>query len=104
MALGLEDGKVPDESITASSELDDGHAAKCARLNTKADGDMKGAWAAKDNDENQWLQVNLGQFTRVTKIATQGQNGESTNHVKTYSLMYSRDGETFVDYEVDKVI
>ncbi|XP_020893204.1 thioredoxin domain-containing protein 3 homolog isoform X2 [Exaiptasia diaphana] len=102
-ALGLEDGRVPDESLTASSELDDGHSAKCARLNIQADGDMKGAWAAKDNDENQWLQVNLGQFTRVSKIATQGQNGESSNHVKTYGVMYSGDGETFMDYAVDKV-
>lgn len=101
--LGLEDGKIPDESITASSELDEGHPAKCARLNTKADGDLKGAWAAKDNDENQWLQINLGQCCRVAMVATQGESGESTSHVKSFSLMFSRDGETFVDYQVDKV-
>lgn len=98
----MEDGKIPDDAITASSILDDAHAVSCCRLNTKAEDEKKGAWAAKDNDENQWLQVNLGQCTRISKIATQGENGESTNHVKSYSLSYSRDGENFVAYD-DKV-
>jgi hypothetical protein len=98
----MEDSKIPDDAITASSVLDDGHAASSCRLNAKAEGEKKGAWAAKDNDENQWLQVNLGQCARLSKISTQGENGESTNHVKSYSLSYSRDGENFISYD-DKV-
>ena len=93
--LGMEDAKIPDDALTASSMLDEFCGPTRGRLNTKPDGDQKGAWAAKDNDENQWFQVDLGKATRVTKVATQGQAGESSHHVTSYSLSHSLIGQDF---------
>ena len=68
------------------------------RLNTKPDGDQKGAWASKDNDENQWFQVDLGKEAEVTGVKTQG-GGDGVEHrVTSYTLSYSQDGEAFTSY------
>ena len=97
--LGMEDKQITDEAITASSELDEFHGPSRGRLNTKPEGEQMGAWAAKDNDENQWLQVDLGKVTRVTKVASQGEGGESNHHVTSFSLSYSFNGQEFSLYQ-----
>lgn len=100
--LGMENGSIPPEAITASSELDDKHNASRARLNTKPEDELMGAWVPSQSDENQWLQVNLGKVTRLVKIATQGEAGESaSHHVKQFGLSYSLQGEEFIPYVED---
>ncbi|KAL9974944.1 hypothetical protein ACROYT_G012055 [Oculina patagonica] len=97
--LGLESGAILDSQITASSVWDVYHAAHQARLHFKVNGVIQGGWSARLNDNNQWLQVDLQQRTRVTRIATQGRNGyEPGQWVTKYKLQYGEDGETFKFY------
>ena len=68
-----------------------------ARLNYKPSGSKQGAWSAKKNDANQWLQVDLGaSYTKVTRVASQRRLG-ADQWVKTYRLQYS-DGVNLQDY------
>ena len=71
----MENGNIADSKITTSSILDDKSLASQARLNYKADGGFGGGWSSLENDANQWLEVDLGTYTRVTRLATQGRNG-----------------------------
>ena len=91
-------GSISDTQITASSQLDDNHSASQARLHFQADGDKVGGWSALTNDHNQWLQVDFGSYTKVTRLATQGMNG-SDQWVTRYMLQYSDDGITFHLYK-----
>ena len=96
--LGMETGLIKDAQITASSELNSNHAAIQARLNFKAGKGKTGAWSARSNDANQWIQVTLGAYTELTGIATQGRNGAS-EWVTKYQLQYSDDGVNFDYYK-----
>ena len=89
-ALGVENGEIPDAHITASSQLDDNNGAALARLRLKKDGPKQGGWSALYNDFGQWIQVDLGGSTRVTRVATQGKNAGDAWVVK-YRLQYRED-------------
>ena len=93
----METGSILDSQINASSVYDGNHAAHQARLHFKAGGGKKGSWSSLLSDNNQWLQVDLQQMTRVTRIATQGRNGDP-QWVTKYKLQYSEDGHTFRFY------
>ena len=91
----MENGAIPNEQISASSQWDSNHAAFQARLHFQATSSKAGSWSARTNDVNQWLQIDLGnQATRVTHVATQGRNGYS-QWVTRYNLQYSVDGQNF---------
>ena len=94
----MESGAISDSQISASSDYDDNHSAKRARLNMKRDGANKqGGWSAGILEENQWLQIDLGSYTTVTRVATQGRNVVS-QWVTKYRLQYSNDGVIFHPY------
>ena len=96
--LGMENNAISDGQISASSQEDDDHAANQARLHAKISSGKSGGWAALQNNVNQWLQVDLGTYTRVTRVATQGRNSFS-GWVTKYMLQYSDDGFIFRSYE-----
>ena len=79
------------------------HSSPCAaslgRLNLAAGSGKVGSWCAKRNDVNQWLQIDLGSLTTVTKVATQGRQ-DSSQWVMSYSLSYSLTGSYWVQYTV----
>ena len=79
------------------------HSSSCAaslgRLNLAAGSGKVGSWCAKRNDVNQWLQIDLGSLTTVTKVATQGRQ-DSSQWVTSYSLSYSLTGSYWVQYTV----
>ena len=54
-----------------------------------------GAWCAKRNDRNQWLQVDVRRPTRITKVTTQGRY-DANQFVRNYYLYYSQNGRTFL--------
>ena len=89
-ALGVENGEIPDAHITASSQLDDNNRAALARLRLQKDGPKQGGWSALYTDFGQWIQVDLGGSTRVTRVATQGKNAHDAWVVK-YRLQYRED-------------
>ncbi|KAL9978620.1 hypothetical protein ACROYT_G016157 [Oculina patagonica] len=99
MSLGMEDGRVQDSAMTASSIASKNHAAKLGRLNLVAASSQAGAWCAGSNNVNQWLQIDLGTPTTVTKVATQGRQ-DSSQWVSSYSLSYSLTGSFWVKYTV----
>ena len=97
-SLGMENRLIKDAQITASSQWNSNYAANQARLNFKAGRVKQGGWSARWNNANQWIQVSLGSFTKITGIATQGRNGYS-EWVTKYQLQYSDDGVNFHYYK-----
>ena len=51
---------------------------------------------------NQFLQIDLENVTKVTRIATQGRSGTDWR-TKTYTLYYSEDGGAFISYNNSQV-
>jgi hypothetical protein len=98
----MKSGAIPDARITASSMVNQNHSPKLGRLDIKGTSGKAGAWCAKYNNANQWLQVDLGKVTKVTHIATQGRQ-DYNQWVRTYSVQYSLNGRRFVDYEGGKI-
>ena len=96
--LGMEDGTILNRQISASSERRVDFGPANARLNFSG----PGAWVAGTQDDNQWLQVDFGNETRVTEIDTQGRRcGKCHQWVKEYTVSYSKDNVTFKRYKED---
>ena len=89
--LGLQNGRLRNNKITASSEYNGYHAARLGRLGKQKKGRYVGAWCAKHNNKNQWLKVDFGRPTKITKIATQGRQ-DSAQWVTYYQVSSSLDG------------
>ncbi|KAG7219771.1 hypothetical protein INR49_011505 [Caranx melampygus] len=89
-ALGMEDGRIADDDITASSQWYETTGPQYARLN-REEGD--GAWCPEPAD-SQYLQVDLGRLTFLTVVGTQGRYARSSGNefAREYRLNYSRDG------------
>ncbi|XP_032230855.2 uncharacterized protein LOC5506548 isoform X2 [Nematostella vectensis] len=94
---GIESGAIQDEAFTATSCKDKNSLPHLARLNNR-----DGAWCALECDRNQYLQVDLGEVTKVCGVATQGRPSfreEGGWFVKTFTLSYSKDKETWKSYK-----
>ena len=94
----MENRAISDAQITSSSQLENRFSAVQARLYSKADGNSQEGWASLQDDLSQWLQVDLGSYTTVTRVATQGRYGHD-QWVTAYRLQYSDDGDTFHFFE-----
>ena len=94
----MESRLIKDSQITASSQWDGNHAAIQGRLNFLAGRGKQGGWSSRYNNANQWIQVALRSYTKLTSIATQGRNGYS-QWVTKYKLQYSDDGVNFHYYK-----
>ena len=96
--LGMENNRISDNQISASSVRGPNHKANQGRLHYTANGGKRGAWSAKKNDENQWLQIDLGGlYATVTAVATQGRHDED-EWVTEYMLQYSNETLNFQHY------
>ena len=93
----MESETIANSQISASTIRDTKYSPRLARLNLKADGGIGGGWSALRNDVNQWLQVDLGIYTTITRVATQGRNNFE-EWVTRYKLLYSDDGIIFDPY------
>ena len=98
MPLGLEDGRVPDPLMRASSSQNFYCKPFNARLNRRRVGRQGGAWCAQRSDKNQWLLVDFGALTKVKAVATQGRQN-SAQWVTKYYLSYSKNGYQFYPYK-----
>ena len=109
----MESRTITDAQITASSQHNAVHAASHARLNfQEIPNHAAGAWAANANDDNPWLQVDVGaRYAKVIMkgVATQGRNSSShPQWVTEYKLQYGDNGQVFQYYrepgqDTDKV-
>ena len=101
----MESREISDAQISASYEWNSNHAAIRGRLNFQESGGKMGSWSAKNNDQNQWLQADLGSKKHVTQLATQGRNAYD-QWVTSYKVEYSSHGTSFHCYQehgTDKV-
>ena len=97
MPLGLEDGRIADALMTASTFYNYYLAPRNGRLHRRREGRKGPSWSAKRNDRHQWLKVDFGALTRITGVATQGRQN-SRQWVKTYTVSYSVKGNRWVRY------
>ena len=109
-ALGMANGEISDQQITASSEYDGNHAAKQGRLFFQETPKLSGSWSVAPHELSRvsWLQVDLqNKHTKVTGVATQGRNynnfwsGPYYQWVTSYKLDYSDNGVSFLYYKED---
>uniref|UniRef100_A0A4W6G3N1 Discoidin domain-containing receptor 2 n=1 Tax=Lates calcarifer TaxID=8187 RepID=A0A4W6G3N1_LATCA len=90
----MEDGRIKDDDITASSQWYETTGPQYARLN-REEGD--GAWCPEgqlEPSDSQYLQVDLGRLTFLTVVGTQGRYARNSGNefARAYRLNYSRDG------------
>ena len=98
--LGMHTGLILDSAIAASSSFGPMQVPKVGRLYYLMAGTgTDGAWSALINNPYQWIQVDLGNWTRVTGVATQGKQ-DKNEWVTSYSLSTSYGG--FFDYVRNK--
>ncbi|CAB3996523.1 Hypothetical predicted protein [Paramuricea clavata] len=95
--LGMTSGKIPDDAITASSTVASTYKPSYARLTKTGSGC---SWAPSSAGRvGSWLQVDLGQLTTVTGIATQGSCYSANEWAKSYSVSYSNEPNSWTPYE-----
>jgi hypothetical protein len=61
------------------------------------------SWTARGRDQNQWIQIDLGNERVVTGVGTQGRRN-ADQWVKTYTVSYSSDGQSFDYYKINGVV
>ncbi|XP_031570546.1 lactadherin-like [Actinia tenebrosa] len=86
--LGMEDGRITDAQITASSFFRENHVPANGRLGNTVGA---GAWAAKKNLVGEYLQIDLGKAMIIIKVATQARHRYPyfqwvTKYYLTYSM------------------
>ncbi len=98
-ALGMQSERIPNSAITASTGS---HSAINGRLHFLSRSGRVGGWVARQHDENQFLQVNFGDWRKVTRVAIQGRQ-DFDQWVKSFSLSYGYDSVIFEDYKEESV-
>ena len=95
----MENGNIRDSQITASSQYNSGHRVQNGRLNFRARSGRTGSWSSRQNDRNQWLQVDFQRTTIITGVGTQGRQAY-TQFVKSYTISFSNGGKGFRSYKL----
>ena len=93
----MQSGAILDGQISASSEYNSNHAALQGRLHYRPNSGRTGAWSAKTNDVNQWLQIDLGVHSKVTRVASQGRYAVN-QWVTKYKLQFGYNDQTLHYY------
>ena len=91
--------------VTASSKsthLNVSHEPWLARLNNVPHGHT-GSWSAASNQAGEWLQIDLGKETVVTKLATQGRPLVE-QWVKAYKILFSSDSAKWKEYKENDAV
>ncbi|XP_010223050.1 PREDICTED: contactin-associated protein-like 5, partial [Tinamus guttatus] len=91
---------LPSSAFTSSSELSSIHSPSFAKLNRR---EGAGGWSPLDSNEQQWLQIDLGDRVEIVAVATQGRYG-SSDWVTSYMLMFSDTGRNWKQYRQDDTV
>ncbi|XP_031414922.1 contactin-associated protein-like 4 isoform X2 [Clupea harengus] len=91
---------LPPSAFSSSSQLSSSHGPGFAKLNRR---DGAGGWSPMESNKYQWLEINLGERTEITAIATQGRYG-SSDWVTGYQLMFSDTGHNWRQYRQEDSI
>jgi len=95
----MEDYRISDWQITASSTDHNTLAPWCGRLNVVRG---NGAWEPLNRVKGEWLQIDLLKTTVLVKVATQGR-AKAVVYVTSYWLQYSINGENWTEYTINGV-
>ncbi|XP_072326107.1 contactin-associated protein-like 5 isoform X1 [Scyliorhinus torazame] len=87
-------------AFDSSSEFSSSHSPGFAKLNRR---DGAGGWSPLESNKYQWVQMDLGERTEVTAVATQGRYG-SSDWVTRYVLMFSDTGRNWKQYRQEDSI
>ncbi|XP_027129319.1 contactin-associated protein-like 4 [Larimichthys crocea] len=87
-------------SFRSSSQLSGSHGPGFAKLNRR---EGAGGWSPPTSDRYQWLEVDLGERTQITAVATQGRYG-SSDWLTAYLLMFSDTGHNWRQYRQEDSI
>nr|XP_020457518.1 contactin-associated protein-like 4 [Monopterus albus] len=87
-------------SFRSSSQLSGSHGPGFAKLNRR---EGAGGWSPLSSDRYQWLDVDLGERTQITAVATQGRYG-SSDWLTAYLLMFSDTGHNWKQYRQEDSI
>ncbi|XP_068067669.1 discoidin domain-containing receptor 2-like isoform X2 [Anomalospiza imberbis] len=98
--LGMHEGTIRDEDITASSQWYDSTGPQYARLQ-REEGD--GAWCPAgllEPEDVQFLQIDLHKLFFITLVGTQGRHARATGKefARAYRIDYSRNGERWISW------
>ena len=77
---------IPDESITASSQLDSNHDAFFGRLHGSK------AWCSAKDDEDPYIEIKLDEEHSITALSTQGSSTDGVWSSK-YRIEYHTGGK-----------
>ena len=106
-ALGMENNVLPNSAITASTIWDSirrGYAPWRARLkNVPWPNVHVGSWSAASNRVGEWLQIDLGEETVVTKLATQGRPS-ADQWVTSYKILFNLDSGKWEEYKENDAV
>ncbi|XP_038047493.1 lactadherin-like [Patiria miniata] len=91
--LGMEDGRIPDESITASSfwRRHSTYSTR-ARLHTLG---TAAAWCNVETEDSSWIQVDFKGIVTITGLITQGRGDYHNSWVTEYQVTYSDDAQSW---------
>ncbi|XP_048882218.1 discoidin, CUB and LCCL domain-containing protein 1 [Brienomyrus brachyistius] len=97
------DGPLNVSSFNASSVVEEWDSGRrmMARLTGSRDAEHGDTpWVANSDDRSPWLMVNLQSKNSITGIITKGfHSGSSAFYVKSYILLYSKDGRNWRTYK-----
>lgn len=94
----MESAEISEKQISASSEYSSQLVASQSRLNIQPSAGKLGSWTAATNNVHQWLQVDLGVYSIVTRVATQGRH-DAQQWVTKYKLMYGHHPSTLHSFK-----
>ena len=100
----MQNNQIPDSDLRASTSYNvKSMGPRNGRLHFQPSSGQHGAWAVSTNNEFQYFEVSFRDWTKVTKVATQGRQ-DGGWWVKTYTLCYSYEGVFFEDYKENGVL
>ncbi|XP_038146705.1 neuropilin-1a-like isoform X2 [Cyprinodon tularosa] len=92
--LGMESGGITSDQIKASSQYNSNWSPERSRLNY-----LENGWTPSEDNNREWIQVDLGFLRFVTNIGTQGAISKETNKhyfVRSYKVDLSTNGEDWI--------
>ena len=99
----MENNKIPNGAVTASSSLGSWFEPWQARLNNIGRSGSTGSWSTRLNAIGQYLQIDLGKERVVNKIATQGRPSYY-EWVTSYKLLFSSNRAKWNEYQNNGVV
>jgi hypothetical protein len=100
--MGVEHLVIPDDRMTSSTTYKADYQAYYGRINT--DRGIYQSWCALDNDDDPYLQVDLGNIKTICGVGTQGRGKDDDVHdlwAKSYRVRLSNDSTNWIYLKQD---